>query len=743
MGKNNEMPSGQLGFWGWVIFLAGFSLAASGLIGGLVVAADTLLPAPSQEATGNVLAQRFFSDGPEAYQGTSYFWLARFSLHLSLGVAPSSSHRLEFLWGAKNDFRSALVTVNGRKVEMQAGGYDGFRWQEVPIPKDLGGDSYEIHITAGPGKAGFVAGARLVQVARAPGESPSAAAQEVSAGGQPAFPIPIQLRVDPAEKPQPFGSWRRFWDQPSGRQSLDSGKLTAEEEELFGRAEENARRAHEQFFRCRKYLHGWLAVADSRSGLIPQNLRPDGNVWTPENSAADNYPFMVLSAAVTDRTLFEGRMLEMLEAERRLTNRLDRLPDSWSLATQAFLRSEVVLPRILFGASEYVKDGLLPLTEWLGPSAWSVRLLEIEDDLWKHAPIATPWGNIPSEDVEINGEQLQTLCRIFWMTGQPQYLEWAERLGDYYLLGDHHPTDHLPRLRLLDHGCEVVSGLAELYVTVHFARPEKKEVYRKPLYRMFDRILEVGRDSRGMLYNWINPKTGEHDSGICDTWGYNYNGIYAVYMVDGHEPYRQATRHVLRHLPGLVDFDWGSADQYADSIEGAINLFNREPVPEAAQWIESEIRDLWRPQGENGIIEGWHGDGNVARTGLMYAFWKTQGVTVRPWREDLLVGAVQQAGKLYLMLSAGHEDWKGRLIFDRPRHTEFLHLPIDYPRINQFPEWFVVSSETWYRLRRTDQSEPQVYRGSQLAEGIEVHIPAGREIRWVVEPVDSPSSAQQ
>jgi len=57
----------------------------------------------------------------------------------------------------------------------------------------------------------------------------------------------------------------------------------------------------------------------------------------------------------------------------------------------------------------------------------------IEEDLWKHAKIDTPYGKIPSTNVEINGEQLQALTRLYTMTGEKNFLTWAERLGDYYL----------------------------------------------------------------------------------------------------------------------------------------------------------------------------------------------------------------------------------------------------------------------------------------------------------------------
>ena len=183
---------------------------------------------------------------------------------------------------------------------------------------------------------------------------------------------------------------------------------------------------------------------------------------------------MVLVSALTDSALFQGTMSRMLETETALTSRIGHMPDAYSFSGQGFVREEVDMDRIIFGASEYVKDGLMPLTEFLGPSPWSDRMIAITDDVWANSPVETAFGALPSLNVEVNGEQLQVLSRLYWMTGEQKYLDWAIRLGDYYLLGENHPTRDFEALRLNDHGCEIVSGLCELYASVHFALPGEK-----------------------------------------------------------------------------------------------------------------------------------------------------------------------------------------------------------------------------------------------------------------------------
>jgi len=57
---------------------------------------------------------------------------------------------------------------------------------------------------------------------------------------------------------------------------------------------------------------------------------------------------------------------------------------------------------------------------------------------------------------------------------------------------------------------------------------------------------------------------------------------------------------------------------------------------------------------------------------LMYALWKTQGVTIRPWRADVRFGA---SATVTLSTSASrHQPWEGHLLFDRPRHKLLMHL---------------------------------------------------------------------
>jgi hypothetical protein len=502
-------------------------------------------------------------------------------------------------------------------------------------------------------------------------------------------------------------------------------------EEIINQSLENGKQATEAYVRSMKFVEGWLSKTDSVSGLIPTNLGGGSDVWEPHNSGADNYPFMVLTAYLLDKNLYNGIMLDMLNTEKKLTSRVNTLPDVYSFSKRDFLSDDIQMDKVIFGTSEYIKDGLIPLNEYIGKSPWQDRMMEMLDDLAPYmkdpAYLEELFKSRPASVEEINGEMLQTLSRIYWMTGEKKYLEWAIGIGDYYLLGKRDLTQ-LDYLRIRDHGCEIIGGLSELYVTLHYVRPEKKEKYKESYYKILDRVLEVGRNEDGLFYNAINPKTGEvTDSMVVDNWGYVFNAYYSVWLIDKKEEYREA---VLKGIEKLNEkyrnYNWerGNHDGYADALESGINLYNREPNSNLKSWIDSEMQVMFAMQQEDGIIGGWHGDGNFARTAIIYSLWKTQGASIQPWREDVILGAEKNGKHTYFVLRV-ENSWEGTLIFDAQRHKTILNLPIDYPRINQFPEWFTAKEGEEYTLVSSQNEISGTYNGKQLLEGIPVKLHAG------------------
>lgn len=524
--------------------------------------------------------------------------------------------------------------------------------------------------------------------------------------------------------------------------------LLAAQTTPIDRARENARRWEECAASIRRLLHAWLEHADPRTLLLPDRL-PGGSrglkpgdatrLYTPHNSGADLYPYLILTAHLTDPDLYQGRMMEMLRNEVRYTTAEASIPANLNLTTGE------LGPPSWFGAGEYAKDGLLAVTERLGRTAWFYRMVDMVADAMSRAPVPSRFGNLPASDAELNGDFLQALVRLAPMTGDPRFREWARRIGDAYveevLPGNHglpsstwdfsqHRGDG--RLRLRDHGNEIVVGLVLLYALEQDDGAPRAERYRPVIARMLDRILESANPD-GMLYNVIDAQTLKPvDARLSDNWGYVYGAVYAFYQATGETRYRDAVRRVLANLPQYRNYDWenGSFDGYADSIEGALYLVAREPVPEAFDWIESEIRVMAAMQKPSGLIEHWYGEGNFNRTLLLYMDLKSQGCRPDPWVPGIGLGAVREGQRLYLHLRAP-TSWRGRVRFDFARHRRVLNFRRNYVRLNEFPEWYVVDENTLYRVRSEQQE--RIYLGSELIAG--VPMTAGD---WIVEPLGPP-----
>ncbi len=510
-------------------------------------------------------------------------------------------------------------------------------------------------------------------------------------------------------------------------------------------ARQHADQAGELLARSHRFVEGWLAHRDPACGLIPQNLQSP--VWTPENSAADNYPFMVLTAYLTDEALLQGTLTDILHEEIRLTTRVGALPDAFSFETQGFARPAVQVDPLIFGAAEYCKDGLLPITEVMGRTEWFSRLRAIAAGLCEQAPVPTQFGPIPSTNAEVNGDVMQVVCRLYPATGDERFLRLALAMGDAYFLevvpsngylpchfwdfAAHKPTN--PRLGLNDHGSEILGGLTEVYALARRYAPEKAGEYEPVLRRMTDTLLAECRREDGLWFNSFDAATRKGDGGPPDTWGYILNGVYTCYLLLGEERYRAAVEQAMRAIPNYPD--WNGADAYADAIESGVVLLNRIDVPETWAWVDRATAAMSARQQPDGVIEGWHGDGNVARTWLLVAMARTGGCHMQPWRPDVRLGAVMRDGKLLISLRA-EEAWSGRLYLDHPRHRDHFGVEPNYPRLNEWPEWFTVEDGNRYAVallggRGVPPAGPVACDGGVLQRGLPLDLPADSE--WLAE----------
>ena len=370
-------------------------------------------------------------------------------------------------------------------------------------------------------------------------------------------------------------------------------------------------------------------------------------------------------------------------------------------------------------------------------------------DAMNRAPVESRFGRLPASDAELNGDYMQVLVRLAAMTGDRRFLEWGRRIADAYfdevLPGNHgvpsgkwdftaHTGDG--QLRLRDHGNEAVVGMTLQFALENDMGTPRAEKWRPAVVRMLDRILESANPD-GMLYNQVDAATLEPvNRNLSDNWGYVYGAVYTFYQATGETRYRDAVRRVLRNLPKYRNHAWepnprlplGSFDGYADSIESAIYLVNREPVAEALDWIDSEMRVMLAMQQPDGHIENWYGEGNYNRTGMLYALMKSQGARPRHWKPGVRLGAMREGERLFLSLEA-----PGAQIvqFDFARHRRVLNFARNYVRLNEFPEWHTVDENTLYRVRRAGAATSgEVRLGSELMAGIPL-APGN----WTVEPL--------
>ncbi len=476
-------------------------------------------------------------------------------------------------------------------------------------------------------------------------------------------------------------------------------------------------------------MHRWLhEVALKNIDPKTKLFRATGDSWNYRDTAADCYPFLGWAAYFTDREVFEGVVRDVLRAEIELCSHHGPIPVNYDFRTA---EKEIKQPydSVVFGASEYMKDGLVAIVEAAGPGEWLDRTRAIADELWKRANIETPYGKLLSSNLEVNGDHMQVLLRLFGLTGDERYLTYARRIADYYL---NDPT-FVPR-HLDDHGCELIGGLGLLQGVESTVAPEREKRYRPLIKKMLDTILERGLNSDGLMLHTLADTPGPHDDKpLTDNWGYNYVSFYCYYLVTGDARYRDVIRTPLVNLAQpkyhLYPWEGTNIDGYADSIEGALYLLSVMPVEKAIKWADREVADalIGKPIPGTSKFEC-----NAIRTVTLYALSKTQGIHVPKWRDDLRLGAACEGNGLVVFLGA-KRSWKGKVVFDIPRHKLWFNFEHDWPRINYLPEYFTVSPERSYSVK-IGGGGAHVFTGESLRQGLPLEVGAGEELIILVEP---------
>lgn len=263
--------------------------------------------------------------------------------------------------------------------------------------------------------------------------------------------------------------------------------------------------------------------------------------------------------------------------------------------------------------------------------------------------------------------------RLYLLTGDQRYLEWGRRIADAYLNEVLPGNQGLPSmnwnftthtgdttLKLRDHGNEIIVGLVLQFALEAQLGSPRAAAMQPILKTLLDRLL-ASANPDGLFYNTIDVRTlAPIDSRLSDNWGYLYGALYGFYQVTGETKFRDATIRVLTNLPKYRNYCWepsgnaktpalGSFDGYADTIESALYLVNREPVPEALDWIDSEMKVMLAMLRPDGHVEDWYGEGNFNRTAILWALMKSQGLRAAPWKPGLQLGATRDRDTLTLL----------------------------------------------------------------------------------------------
>lgn len=654
-----------------------------------------------------------FTSGPQEFGGRKYYWLAEWKLEVTLPDDVAAGDKLEVLFGTKGPAKRTLhFQYDGKTGSMADVRHETYEWIELPLGSLAAGKKVVLSGKRN-GPVAFLAGVRVT------GKSTSA-------------PKVAPVRV--AGVPRSTDGSLTWSDLPGFELNQDTRSLwdPSPGSPDWRRAERSSRFAGIALDKVQRWLHErCLAVRDERSGLF----RPTGREWNYRDTAADCYPFYVWAAFYTDKDVLDTVMIETLEAERRLANHLDRLPVPYDMDEGR--KNVTPLDRIIFGASEYAKDGLVPIVEITGKEyPWFGRMRELVDDVFKHAPVDTPYGKIPSTNLEVNGELLQILPRLYSMTGRQEYLDWAHRVADYYLL----PGGFVPS-RLSDHGCEIIGGLGLLFAVDRTASPKKFEEYKPHLEHMFDEILRRGTNSDGVIVASLQETEGPHDEvATRDGWGYDLVGFLDYDLALGTERYREAIRRPMTNLlkPRYERFNWdhGSRDNVADSVEGGLYLLYRRPTPEAFLWADREIATLLVDHANPDRLWDTHKlEANTVRTVLIHTMLHTRNTIARPWQQGLQLGAAPLGEGICLFMKSA-EAYAGRIQFDTPRHRLYLGFEQDWPRMNAVPEWFTVEPDEThqYEVADVDAGSTRTVSGKTLSDGLAVRVEAGKPLRLIVRP---------
>jgi len=517
---------------------------------------------------------------------------------------------------------------------------------------------------------------------------------------------------------------------------------------------------------ARRLLQGWIDNNyDAKTKLIFRKVQGQRLRWDYHNVAADYYSSLVhVSNCVAPEYIQPGAKLhETLLASKRLCTLPNGIPGVYYFDT-----GKVEGEATYLALSEWLRDGLIRIVENLGPdNIWYEELCRLSDAMIRVA--GQRGGLYPqcARSTEALGNMLQSLSRLYVMSGEKRYLEAAEELGDALLLDPNVDTFRKMverRDSFRDHGCEMIPGLAELFVVECKLGSQRARSYREPLMKVLDQILQTSAHPETGLFCgdldkdgntvWLQPP---------DTWGYVLFSYENFDRATGTDRYRKAVEKPIRWLlDNRKNFEeckkarlWPHAahrDTWSDSHESMIILANRLGLPSVGdrgsptEWAHEQVfewLDWMTLQSEHrkhldeqyGPYLNAHDDGSTGRCLVTHMMACSQGVRHVPFQEGLRIGAMPFSDGLVLSLES-EKPYRGKLRFDWPRCV-YPTGTLDWARLNEMPQWFVVEPDRKYIVTLNGEQE-SVVLGKELIDGLSIAVEPGAVRTVRVRPVEHP-----
>lgn len=541
----------------------------------------------------------------------------------------------------------------------------------------------------------------------------------------------------------------------AGAGELDDARAAWEEDPDHRDAVERGKVYSDCATNARRLLQGWM----DRRQCLETALFSRGGEWDYHNQGADYYSSLVLIAHYVHPLLNEvgGRLHNTMVSYRERCLKPNGIPTRYNL--KEFRRTR---PATFGELAEFLKDALIRIVEVKGDgNIWYDELVALTNAMLAEAEnrggVVRAFGrdNFPAE--ENVGNMLQTVSRLFVMTGNEPYLDVAETLAEHWLealLADE------ARIMFTDHGGELIAGLGEWFVVESRYRPKRAARHRGALAKVLDYVKD----------QYTHPETGllVKSQGRLppDCWGYTLFAYENYDLATGEGRYTDFLERPLRWLlenrgryAEVRRTLWPrsrSSDDWSDSYESFMHLWNRHRLEGGFAWLDWATRQHIHRQGaayadvppermrglfghltapgdpgvapEYGPYLGRHFDGSTGRCLLTHMLLAAEGV-YGEFHENLRLGGVKTDAGL-LLTAACKGGYRGKLYFDSPRFARD-RWTLDWARINSMPEWFAVDPERWYQVARNGDHAVRM-RGRELIDGLRVTVADGTILRLTV-----------